>query len=224
MATFRLNMARIRGCPAPREVAAAMEEFGLPRDEEFGVLSASATEKSVFGTIVRKTEQAVPRLDARTREVTPQAVERAAAYPFGIRPDVEALEVYAGSSSACEQVGIFLSSCLALPVVVEAIEVDIPSAVDRLGSSTEKFQLVGVRLSEYAHNSYMAGPYAPKFLDSQHGRDFLLEYEAVVTAASVRFAAPGGRAGVHLSTKAGFRFSCAEEDQPFVQSILRKLV
>jgi len=89
--------------------------------------------------------------------------------------------------------------------------------------STEKFQLRSVRVSDYAHSSFMSGPYAPKFLDSQHGRDFLEEYAEAVTAAGVRFACPGGRATVSLTPKACFGFSCSEEDQPFVQALLRKL-
>ena len=223
MASFRLNIARIRGCPAPQDVAEAMESYGLPDGEEYAVLGVSATEKSVFGTLVRKTQQAVQRLDAKAREVTAEAVERVTVYPFGVRPDAEVLEIYAGSAGGIEQVGIFFAGALALPTVVEAIELDIPGAVDRLSKSTEKFQLRSVRVSEYAHNSFMSGPYSPKFLDSQHGQDFLAEYAEVVTAAGVRFACPGGRATVTLSAKACFGFSCSEEDQPFVQGRLRTL-
>lgn len=223
MASFRLNVARIRGCPPPEEVVEAMEEFGLPDSEEYGVLDVSATGKSVFGTVVRKSQQAVQRLDAEAREVTAEAVERVTVYPFGLRPDAEVLEVYAGSAGSIEQMGVFFSSCLALPTVVEAIKLDILGAVDKLRKSTEKFQLRSVRLSDYAHNSFMSGPYAPRFLDTQHGRDFMEEYAEVVTAAGVRFTCPGGRATVALSPKACFRFSCSDEDQPFVLSILRKL-
>ena len=44
MASFRLNIARIRGCPAPQDVAEAMESYGLPDGEEYAVLGVSATE------------------------------------------------------------------------------------------------------------------------------------------------------------------------------------
>ena len=223
MASYRLNIARIRGCPPPQELAGAMEEFGLPGSEEFGVLHVSITGKSAFGTIVRRTQQAVPRLDTEAREVTDTVIEKATVYPFGVRPDAEVLEVYAGSASSIEQVGLFFSSCLALPTVVEGIELDVPAAVDKLRKTTEKFQLHSVRVSDYAHSSFMSGPYAPRFLDTQHGRDFLEEYAEVVTSAGVRFLCPGGRAIVHLSPKAAFRFRCSDEDHPFVQSILRKL-
>ena len=224
MATYKLNVARIRGCPAPEEVVSAMESFALPETEEFGVLNCSSNPQTVFGTIVRKTNQAVQRIDAETREVTAVAVEKVTVYPFSVTPKRETLELYAGSASGIEQVGIFLSSCLAMPTVVDAIELDVVSAVEKLMKSTNHFQLRSIRVSDYAHNSFMSGPYAPKFLDSLHGIDFLNEYVDFVTTAGVRFAAPTGRANVSLNAKACFSFSCNEDDHPAVQLILRKLV
>ena len=223
MASFRLNIAKIQGCPSPKEIHEAMADYGLPKADEYGVLDCSVTETTVFGTIVRKVQQAVQRLDVEAKEVTAAAVEKVDVYPFGLRPDTETLEIYAGPASGIEQVGVFFSSCLALPTVTDSIEVDIPAAVDKLLESTEKFQLRTVRVSEYAHSSYMSGPYAPKFLDTEHGRDFMAEYVEYVTAAGVRFMAPSGRATVNLTQKACFRFSCGDDDQSFVQTILRKL-
>lgn len=223
MASYKLNVARIRGCPSPREVDEAMAEFGLPETEEYGVLDHSATDTSVFGTIIRKTQQTMPQLDADAKELTATMVERVTAYPFGARPDTETLEVYAGSASGIEQVGLFFSSALAFPTVTEAVEVDIPAAIDKLLETTEKFQFRSVRISEYAHNSFMSGSYAPKFLDTQHGRDFMEEYAELVVAASVKFAGPSGRVTVSLTPKACFTYSCGEDDRSFVQSILRKL-
>ena len=224
MATFKLNIARIRGCPPPAEVAEAMEEFGLPETEEFGVLNHSAAGEAIWATIIRKTTQAVQTLDEAARDVTSAVVEKVTVYPFAVKPSTEVLEVYAGSAASIEQVGLFLSGSLALPTVVDPIELDIPSAIEKLARNTEKFQLRSIRVSEYAHNSFMSGPYAPKFLDSQHGVDFLDEYAEFVAAASVRFAGPTGRITVSLSPKACFSYSCNEDDQPAVQSILRKLI
>jgi len=224
MATYKLNIARIRRCPPPERLAEALEAFGLPEDDEYGVLNHSATPRAVFGTVVRKVEQAVQRLDAEAREVTAAAVEKVQVYPFGIRPDAEVLELYAGGVSSIEKMGEFLSGSLGLPTAVEVIEVDVPAALAKLTKLTERLQLQSVRVADYAHNSYMAGPYAPKFLDSEHGREFLEEYAESVTAASVRFACPMGRTRVKLSPKACFSFSCHEDDRPVVLSILRKLV
>ena len=216
MATYKLNIARIQGCPPPAELDKALEAYGLPEDDEFGVLNHSATPQGVFGTIVRK--------DREAREVTAQPVEKVQVYPFGINPKAGTLEVYAGSAAAIEQIGIFLGGSLALPTVVEAIELDLPGALDKLAQHTEKFQLKSVRVSDYAHNSYMSGVYAPKFLDTEHGKEFLEEYAQFLASASVRFAMPMGRANVHLSPTACFSYSCHEEDRPPVQTILRKLV
>jgi len=224
MSTFRLNIAHIRGCPPPQQVSKAMESFGLPNSEEFGVLNCRATEQAVFATIIRRTNQAIQRLDASAGEVTSEAVEKVTAYPFAIRPSAEVVEIYEGPASAIEQVGVFMSGCLALPTVVEAIEIDIPSAIEKLTTRTSKFQLRTIRVSDYAHNSYMSGPYSPKFLDTQHGKDFMDEYAEYVQSASVRFQGPTSRATAKLSSKACFSYSCNEDDQPEVQAILRGLV
>ncbi len=224
MASFKLNIAQIKGCPPPSEVLAAMEEFGLPKTEEFGVLNCSATDKVVLSTIVRKTQQAIQKLDTEARELTAAPVEKAVAYPLAIKPESEILEIYAGAAAGIEQVGYFLGGCLAFPVVVEQIKIDIPSAIDKLVANTERCQLKSLRVSDYSHSSYMIGPYQPKFLDSQHGMDFLNEYVEGVTAANLRFAGPTGRVNIKISPAACFSFSCSEDDQPYVQSILRKLI
>jgi len=139
MASFKLNIAKVRGCPPAGELAVAMESFALPETEEFGVLNCTGTAETVFATIIRKTQQAVQRLDAETAQVTAAAVEKVSVYPIGIRPESEVLEIYAGPASAIEQVGVFLGSCLALPTVTEPIEIDIPAAIEKVAGLTERF-------------------------------------------------------------------------------------
>ena len=224
MASFRLNIARIQGSPAPAAIDAAMAEFALPDTEEFGVLSHSATEETCFATIIRKTRQAIQKLDAETQEILTDTVEKVTVYPFAIRPGTETLEIYAGGVAGIEQIGVFMASCLAMPTVVDPITLDVISAIDKLANSTQRFQLKSIRVSDYAHNSFMAGPYAPRFLDTEHGKDFLYEYADHVQSAAVRFQGPSGRVTVNLTPKACFRFSCDEEDQTDVQSVLRKLI
>lgn len=224
MASFKLHIARVRGCPAPAQVAKALKDFGLPEGEEFGVLNHSATDQSVLASLVRRTQQSVQRLNVQARELTAAQVERATVYPFGIKPQAEILEVYSGSASAIEQVGLFLAGALGLPTVVEPIELDLVSAIKKLSESCQRFQLRSLRVAEYAHSSYMVGPYTPRFMDSAHGMEFLEEYAEHATSAGVKFAGPGGRVTVSLGTTASFGFSCNEEDQPAIQMILRKLV
>lgn len=224
MASFRLNIARIANCPPPDKLAEALAAFGLPDKEEFGVLNHTANSQAVFATIIRKSTQAVQKLDAKTKEVTSSAVEKVAIYPFAVKPSPGILEVYSGSAAGIEQVGAFLSSSLALPVEVSTIELDVLSSVEKLMKNTQRFQLRSVRISEYSHSSYMTGPYSPKFLDNEHGREFLEEYSEFLAAASVRFAVKTGKANVSLSPKACFSYSCNEDDQGEVQGILRTLL
>ncbi|MBN1555894.1 MAG: hypothetical protein JXA11_14215 [Phycisphaerae bacterium] len=225
MASFKLNLATINNCPSIKDLTEALAEYHLPEAEEFGVLNHTAGEGAVYATILRKTHQAIQRLDAESNEVLTDAVEKVTVYPIGVFPKRGLLEVYEGSATGIEQIGAFFASGLALPTVVSPIDLDIPSAIDKLRAETDRFQLKSIRVSEYAHNSYMSGPYGPKFLDSEHGMDFLREYVDYVTSANCRFQAPNGRATVTLSPKACFRFSLNnEDDQPAVQSILRKLI
>ncbi len=224
MASYKLNIARMRGCPDPQQVVAAMQEYGLPRDEEFGVLHQTVAGESVTAAIVRRTRQVVQSLDVENREVTATAVDKAVVFPFSVYPKRELLEIYAGSATAIEQVGVFFSGTLTFPTVTEAIELDLPQVLEKLAELTNKFQLVSVRITDYAHSSYVMGAYAPKFTDTQHGTDFMEKYQAAMASAKVRFQLQHGRANVTLTPKACFSFSCDEEDRAEVQMLLRKLV
>lgn len=224
MATYKLNVARIRGLPQPEAIGEALAEFGLPDTEEFGVLNHSVTPQAVAGQIVRKTTQAVQKLDAEHRDVTAEAVEKVTVFPFSVWPAQERMEIYAGSASTIEHVGAFFSVHLAFATVTEPIEVDIVSAIESLMANTNKFQFRSARVSDYSANSFMSGPYTPKFMDTQHGLDFLEKYAAGVTTAAVKFAAKAGRATATLTPQAAFSYSCKEEDQVEVQTVLRGLL
>ncbi len=223
MASFRFNVARIKGCPEPQKIAEAMDEFGLPENDEYGILDYSVTDKVLFATVVRRTHQAIQCLDAENKEITVAPVEKVVSYPFAVKPHQELLEIYSGATTSIEQIGLFFAGSLAFPTVTEHIEIDIPSAIDKLQANTERFQLKSIRVTDYAHSSYMIGPYQPKFIDTQHGMDFLTEYVEAVASANVTFAGPCGRVNVKLSPTACFSFSCNEDDEPIVKATLRKL-
>ena len=225
MSSFKLNLAMIDGCPEVKQLADAIENYGLPEDDEFGVLHCSAGEQAVYATIIRKTNQNIQKLDVETSEVMMTAVEKVTVLPVGIFPQRGLLEVYEGSSSGVDQIAAFLASGLALSTVVTMIDLDIPATIEKLQARTERFQLRSIRVSDYAHDSYMCGPYSPKFLESEHGIDFLKEYVDYVTAANVSYRGPHGRVTVTLTPKACFRYSLGnEDDKPVVQALLRKLI
>lgn len=224
MATYKFNLARIQGCPIADLLGLAMDEFGLPKTEEFGVLKHSVDGDVLFATIVRKAHQAITQVDEEKKEMVSTAVKNATVFTFAVKPSIELLEVYTGSKAAIEQVGMFFSGYLDMPTVTEEIPIDIMTACDKLRENTKRFQIVSARISDYAHNSYMIGPYTPKFLDSQHGVDFLTNYIEAVTAVNVRFVGSAGRINLKITPNACFSFSCNDEDESYVKSILRKLV
>ena len=219
-----MNFATCKGLGTPGEIVEALERFGLAETEEVGVLHADQAGPAAFGTLVRRTNLTIQRLDAETREVLTDVVERVALLPFGAFPELERLEVYAGSASAVEQVGAFLSTGLGMAVVTDPVELDLVGAVEKLSKDTSKFQLRGVRATDYAANSYMIGTYAPKFMDTDHGMQFMEQYAEALKSVQVRFAGPSGRATATLTPNACFSYSCHEDDQPEIQQVLRKLV
>ncbi len=224
MATFKINFATCKGLEDPATIVAAMEEYGFAETEEIGVLHASAAAGAAFGTLVSRTNFAVQKIDPESREVLNETVERVTLIPFGAFPEAHRLEVYAGSAKTIEEVGSFFSSGLAMSVVTDPIELDLQSSVEKLMETTERFQLRAIRVTDYAANSYMIGTYAPKFMDTDHGLQFLEEYVEALKTVQVRFAGPSAKANATLTPNACFSYSCAEDDQPEIQQILRKLV
>lgn len=224
MASFKLNLAIIDGCPPAQDLAGRIESFGLPADEEFAVLNCTASTTAVMATVVRRTSQTIQRLDAENHEVATASVEKATALPVGFFPDKHRLEVYEGSASAVDSIAAFLADGLGLSTVVQTVNIDIPSAIRTLQKNTKQFQLKSIRITEYAHNSYMLGPYGPKFLETEAGMEFLQEYADFCTSATAKFQGPHGRVSVTVSPKACFRYSISnEDDKPYVQNLLRQV-
>lgn len=225
MASFKLNIALIDNCPDAEKLGQAIESYGVPDNEEFGVLGCTATDSVVYAQILRRTSQAIQKFDPETSDVATTAVEKAVIIPCGIFPEKGVIETYEGSSTGLDHIANFFASSLALPTVVTQIPVDIPAAIEKLKANTPGFQLKSVRVSEYAANSYMSGAYSPKFFESEHGCEFTKEYVDYVMQASVKFQGPHGKVAVTLTPKACFRYSIAnEEDKNIVQAALRKLL
>ena len=224
VASYKMNIASIKGCPDAKKFGALLADFGVPEKEEFGVLAWATAPASVTATILRKSLQSIQKMDARTKEITTEKVEKVTLYPFFVKPSTERLEVYSGSKAAIEQVSVFFSSCLCLATVVEACELDVLGTINTLTREQAKFQLKAVKVSDYAANSYMLGAYGPKFIDSEHGREFLEKYAEAVTSASVRFYVNGHKANVTLRPNACLSYSCDEDMQQEIQEVVRKLV
>lgn len=227
MASFKINIGRIRNCPTAEIIAKALQDVGLPEDEPAGVLECLAGSEAVTAKVVILDAVEVPQLDVETGDVETRSVERATVYPIGIfpnNPEAGRIEVYEGGASSLDAIACALA-LFGLPTFVDAIELDVVAAVRKLREKTKRFRLKTLKTSEYAHSSYICGPYSPKPLDTEHGTDFLDEYADFVTGASCEFELDGGKATVHLGTKASFRFSLKDEDdKPQMLTLLRELL
>lgn len=224
MSTYKLNLARVRGLPAADELAEIMTVFGLPEGTGYGVLSADAAGDTLHARIVAFDAKSVETLDRETGEVGNTIIETVAPIAFAAYRQAERLEVYSGSMPAIFHVAEFFGSELALAVVVDPVELDLLSAVDRLLREQPKCQLRSATTSDYAASSYMIGGYGPKFMDTDHGRIFLEEYLAGLKSVQLRFAGPNGRVTVTLRPNGCLNYTCNDDDQSHVRSILRKLI
>jgi len=225
MASYKINFARINNCPDANAIFKAMKSFGMPNDAPMGILGCKIVGDGVSADIVFLEQVSIRRLNREELEIEDATVEKATVYPVGIFPARGILETYDGGASGIEEVAAFLAGCLLLPTFIDHIEIDLPATVQKLREKTQRFQLKKLRATEYAHSSYASGPYAPAFLDTPHGEEFLEEYVDYMAAATVQFQMDCGKSTLHLGTKACFRFSVKDDqDKDKVHSILRELL
>jgi len=154
---------------------------------------------------------------------TPAA--RAVASTVLINTAAERIETYGpGAKSLDHAAEGFLINELGIPVLWERMKVDISEAIDKLAADVERLRIVRTGIGDYSHNSYMIGPYSPKFLDSQHGLDFTQEYIEGVKTVRVKFAGPSGPVSLSVKPVSSFSGSIKDDDDlAYVQSICRKL-
>ena len=223
MASHTLNIARIRGCPKAAELRKLLADYGVQPDAGYAVLDVAKGGAFVRGTLVALVAQQYPHLDDEAEQLDTQQVEKAVALPFAIWPDKQRLEISAGGKTGIEEVGAFLASELALSTVVDAVEIDLVDAVEKLTKTASRFQLWQATIGLYAASSYVCGKYTPKFIDTDHGLKLLEEYAEAADAVVVRFI-EASRVSLTIRPTGCFSFSLKdEEDYDQVTKILREL-
>ena len=236
MPSFQLHIARITPDMKPADIAKAVDHYadGQSRDpgREFTVLNCHAYPQSglVQISLARQVGcqiQSIAALDKKKPdafELVTRDVLRVTPLDMAINTKLGLLETYGGGTGSIENASMFLAGALALAVLAEAQKIDVIKAIDWLTANVERLQVRRSDISDYSHNSYMIGPYAPKFLDSQHGLDFTQEYIAGVKKVAVRFSGPAGHIGLNLTAAASFTGTVKDEDDlPHAQSICRKI-
>ena len=208
MASFRLNFARVRGLPTIGKLISSLRAFGMPPEQEFGVLDSIVAGDAVSATLLHRTNRPIRQIDATRTGITMIPIEHVAVYPMRLFPSKGRIEIHGGSSNAVGRVHEFLASHLSLPVLTELLDLDVARAIEKLSGTVEKFQLRSVRVAEYSVSSYASGPYRPRFLDSEHGMEFIGQHDGGVVEASVRFSGQHGKVSAVISQKACFRYRC----------------
>ena len=236
MPSYQLHLASIAGVDDGPSLIAAVKEYAAGQTavvDNYVVLSVDGGERAVTMDLAYCTAKKITILrpssgdksTSKSPDLGMDVGQVGVAVPLTI-----AICTSAGRLKTCgpgvrslEMANEFLAGALAWPVLSNPIAVDIEKAIDHLVANTERTMIRAASVSDYSHNSYMIGGYAPKFLDSQHGLDFAHEYIEAMTSVSVQFAGPTGKVSVKLTGSASFSFSCQEDDRPYVEGMLTKL-
>jgi hypothetical protein len=233
MAAYKLNIASIAcGMTTAEAITAALVLRGVPDDHDLGVTKVNLRvdndqlqKGSIFATMVEHRSRTIQEWDDKGDETHSRVVEDVKVYPFMIDPGRAILETYAGTKKTIELMATLLAGHCSLPVDVGALPLDVLTSVKKLEERTSKFQILTAKVKDYAHSSYMAGGYGPKFIDSTHGAEFIAEYVEQLAAAKVRFALPGGWCTVTLNGTACFSYTVKDEgDQEAAMNVLRGLL
>ena len=221
MASFKLNIGRITGCPAAATLA---EKMNVGVDgQRFGVLDLVGTAAAVKCRLLRLTNKPAKVWDEAKGAIVEVVERKAEELPLTIFPQKGTIELTAGSAKALEHIETFLTDELGLSVVVEPIEMDVLGSIEKLRKDARKFQLVSGTIELFSANSFTLGTYRPKFEDTENGMEFLEKHAAAVKDARVRFAAKNGRVNLVLTSLANYAFSCREDDRDGVIAMVREL-
>ncbi len=230
MAAFKLNIGWLRGTPEIAKIHQAMGDFGCPNDEPDGLIDVGIKTDStaVWGTWVTATQAVIKKLNRKDRMVEDKEVDKDLVYPFMIRqvePGIAVVETFAGSIKTLERLNDFLAARLAVTCEQQMLPIDLISFYNKVKAEQPKASLKSAKVSTYAANSKVAGPYSPKFLNSEEGIAFIEEVadEALVKSIQIVYPGPSGKVSISVSPDGGISFSCKQDDAATVRSDIRRL-
>jgi len=225
MGSYRLNLATCKGLPPAKQLADRMETLKPKTDDdyEFAVLAVRAGEGIVLADVLVRSWRKVSEWNVEKAMMEAKDVRVEKVLPCMLWPDKELLATVTGGVSTLETIMVLLATELALPVVVEPVQIDLLYAIEELRTRQNRFQLKAVKHSAFASDSYTEGPFAPRFLDTVHGIDFCRENESAIDAVTVTWAGPSKRVRLVMRKQVGFSYSCHEDDAEVVKTVLMNL-
>lgn len=225
MGAYRLNLATCQGLLPAAALAARLEMLKPKADDdyEFAVLEVRAAESIVQADILVRSWRKVQQWDPDKKAMTEHEVRVEKVLPAMLWPEKELMATVSGGVRTLETVYVLLATELALPVVYSVVELDLLQAVQSLQKTQTRFQLKAVKHSEFASDSYTSGPFAPRFLDTVHGLEFVEEYQPAIQAVTCTFAGPSRRVRIVMRDQVGFSYSCHDDDADAVKKVLMDL-
>lgn len=220
--SYQINVADCKGLPPADDVLALMQEYGAPEQDEYRILYATQVEADVYARVARMQRRSVTILnDDNEFEEIPLELARQIELHL-VAGDL--LFTTTGGHASLAEAGILLGSCLGLATVVEPWTIDLQTVAEHMLTDLARCQLCTVNVGEYSHNSYMTGPYRPRFLDSHHGREFLEEYGDAAKDVRIRWRGDCGRASATIRPNGCVTYSCHEDDQSNIERRLLGLL
>lgn len=210
--SYQINLADVRGYPQADELARLMRQYGAPEREEYRVVDVRNDCSTVWATIARMHTRNVTILSDDSGEFEETSIQLAKRLDLRASTITDTLVTSCGGRSSLDEAAVFLGSCLALPTVVEPWILDVQAVVETMLDTLPRCQLRTVNVGEYCHNSYMAGPYRPRFLDSSHGREFVEAYGEAVKEARLRWAGEAGWVSATIRPNGSITYTCGEEE------------
>jgi hypothetical protein len=222
MAAYKLNIGLVRQCPKPADVVNKLKGFGLPPEQEYGILECADSPAGVKATLVNGRFKGICRLNRDKHELADEKVESFTAIPFILSMADKTVKVFAGGARVLKLLADKLAEICGEAFEFEPIPLDPVQVAITLNTAVEDLKLLGVAVDKYAHDSQTEGPYVPKFQSTQHGLDFIGDPKRSpnVSAVAVWWKGAIKKVRVKLVRTAAFAYSCDPDEQQAVETKL----
>ena len=228
MPSYQIHYATVAGLPDASMIVDAVKLYGEKQAVaagEFVVLDVAGSKTAARIALAYVAAKKINVVRPSDGEMGMEVDQVNIAIPFELRlcTKTEQLKTYGPGVWSIEHSGVFLSGAMAFPTLISEIELKVEKSLEILREKVDRLTIVGAEVSDYSHDRYMLGKYAPKFLDTDHGLDFVGEYVDSLKAITVQWPGASGKVRMKLTSAASFSFTAHEDDFQQVEAICTHL-
>ena len=231
----KLNIAVLRKCPKPAELAAKLREYGNDTGKMMGVIDVTEVEKRVNVSMVIRSKVAVKTIGDNGQEQS-TTHDKSELIKFMVHVvnngnKLGFLEVYNGGREIVKTIATFLAGDLTTDIVMDPINIDSFIALhQRLASKVgDGAAIVGATFKKYSPTEDVVGTVSSKFTSTADAIQFIestvSDDENSPKIQSVKMAYKIGKPKVTISITPDsmHSFSCKPELADFVRDAIREL-